>query len=149
VIAAFQNFHARHGRSPSQTSRRSGAIDLPSRATVVRHFGTWSAAVDAAGLPQNMPGRPRGSARSAAPADTPTAWYCPSCKTAIEEMECACEGRPAQHWIEVPLLPPGLPLADLAVILRPGYNVVPEYWHPSSEMELRALVVAAKEPSNG
>lgn len=74
IIAAMQEFHRRYGKTPSCTewnpslARWRKQPDVaekfaadgcwPSVQTVMQRFGSWTAAVDAAGLPRNRAGRP-------------------------------------------------------------------------------------------
>lgn len=53
VLATIRAFAAEHGRAPVRR-------DMPTVATAAgKHFGTWSDAVERAGLPRPRPGRPR------------------------------------------------------------------------------------------
>lgn len=59
IIAAFDRWHATHLRAPSAREWYTAGRDHPSSWTVWNTFGTWNAAVTAAGLRA----RQRGEAR--------------------------------------------------------------------------------------
>lgn len=57
IVASMQAFFERHGHSPGE--RESGeAYEMPSNTPVYRIFGSWTAAVEAAGLPVGQDKRP-------------------------------------------------------------------------------------------
>lgn len=64
VVAAIRRYDAEYGRAPSATAWRTrGASYWPATATVQSVFGgSWSAALDAAGVEPNPVGRPRKAA---------------------------------------------------------------------------------------
>jgi hypothetical protein len=65
IIAAFQRYHREEGRSPAADAMNRAATrpeGMPPYATVVKVFGSWSAALVAADLPPNPLGRPRKAA---------------------------------------------------------------------------------------
>jgi hypothetical protein len=50
IVAALQGWAAAHGRAPHEPEWRRSALEHPPAGTVKRAFGSWSAAVRAAGL---------------------------------------------------------------------------------------------------
>jgi hypothetical protein len=50
VLEAFREFHAEHGRAPFRREWDKATISTPAAETVREMFGTWTAAVRAAGL---------------------------------------------------------------------------------------------------
>ncbi len=93
-------------------------------------------------------------------AESPTAWWCPACKAVLDPTYLDEHTDENVKPIQVPVLPPGLSLADLAVRLRDaGYEVDPgwlsenhETWWVREQMVADehydpVLVVAAKEPA--
>lgn len=74
IVAAMQEYHRRYGKTPSCTEwnpslarwRKTPAVAekflsdgcWPHVQTVIQRFGSWTAAIDAAGLPRNRAGRP-------------------------------------------------------------------------------------------
>lgn len=60
-IAAITAHVARHGSLPTADGwRRCASDEFPSRSSVARVFGSWSAAIEAAGFSPRSAGRPRG-----------------------------------------------------------------------------------------
>jgi AcrR family transcriptional regulator len=53
ILAAMRDFYAEHGRSPREVDGHHNSA-LPNESPVRRRFGTWNAALRAAGLPVNM-----------------------------------------------------------------------------------------------
>ena len=58
IIDALQRWAAEHGRTPAKTRDwKCGTADHPASLTVDRAFGSWNAAIVAAGLAPNLPFR--------------------------------------------------------------------------------------------
>lgn len=66
IIQAFQAWAAAHGRTPSSLDWKEGGEGRPAYLTVIREFGSWAAAVAAAGLPPNTRRKPRKGAKKMA-----------------------------------------------------------------------------------
>lgn len=50
VRAALQTWASGHGQAPTQTQGKRAGADHPAASTVSKHFGTWRAGLQAAGL---------------------------------------------------------------------------------------------------
>lgn len=59
VLAAIRAYAQRHGRPPAGNPKRPTPPGMPPVKTVQREFGSWSAAIRAAGLTPLRPGRKR------------------------------------------------------------------------------------------
>lgn len=85
IIAAFRQWADDHdGAPPSIGDWDGGGSSHPAPITVRRHFGTWAAAVHAAGLSPRGRGRPRttehtGEDLPRTRRDTTAPWPCPRC----------------------------------------------------------------------
>lgn len=56
IANAIRRWHAEHGRPPLLEDWRRGGRDHPSATTVQRRFGSWNAAIEAAGFASRPPG---------------------------------------------------------------------------------------------
>lgn len=56
IVYAIDLWHRRHLRAPALREWATAGHDHPSYATVMRHFGSWNAAIRAAGLKPRQPG---------------------------------------------------------------------------------------------
>jgi hypothetical protein len=68
IIYALDLHHRRHLRVPTKREWEKAGEDHPSLMTVRRTFGSWNAAVTAAGLRARGPGGPRHGPRRRDPA---------------------------------------------------------------------------------
>jgi hypothetical protein len=68
IIYALDLHHRRHLRVPTKREWEKAGEDHPSLMTVRRAFGSWNAAVTAAGLRARGPGGPRHGPRRRDPA---------------------------------------------------------------------------------
>lgn len=59
IVDALRAWAAQHGRTPTQMDWHLAAEGRPTTKVVIARMGSWSAAIAAAGLPANRPGRRR------------------------------------------------------------------------------------------